>query len=119
MLTRCVFVTIPSLLFVWPCRPVGISGNIARRSGFGLPVGVVDLELGSGVGDEGDQEPGPFRRAGVLREDVVSTRLLDPVLAWAESSDRFVVELTAHGAVEDVGVDESLAVPVRRRACAR
>jgi hypothetical protein len=41
----------------------------------------------------------------------VSTPLLDPVLAWAECADGFVVELAAHGAFEDVGVDESLAVP--------
>jgi hypothetical protein len=65
------------------CRPL-------RRP---ITEGVVDLELGSGVGDEDDQEPGPFRRAGVLREDVLDARLLNPVLAWVECADRCVVEL--------------------------
>ena len=49
--------------------------------------------------------------------DVVGARLLDPVLALVVRAYGLVVELAAHGAFEDVGVDESLAVPVRRRAC--
>ena len=57
-----------------------------------LPGGV-DLELGSGVGDEDDQEPGPFRRAGRLREDVLGARVLNPVLAWVECAGGCVVEL--------------------------
>lgn len=46
----------------------------------GLRVEVVGLEAVSGVGNEDDEELGPFRLAGVLREDVVGARLLDPVL---------------------------------------
>jgi hypothetical protein len=73
-------------------------------------VRVVDLELVSGVGDEDDEELGRFGRARVLGEDVMRARLLDPTLARAEGSDGLVVDLAAHSALEDVGVDERVKV---------
>lgn len=77
-------------------------------------VGIVDLQLGFGVGDEDDRQPGPLRRAGVLGQDVVGTRFLDPVVALMERGDGLMVELAPDGAFEDVRVDEGVAVPVRQ-----
>jgi hypothetical protein len=75
-------------------------------------VEVVDLGSVSGVGEKMTRSlAGGF--TGVLREHVVGARLLDPALAMVVRDLGLVVERAAHGAFEDVGIDEGLTMSVR------
>src|SRR6185437_13209649 len=78
---------------------------------------IIDLEFGSCVGDEDDQQLRRTCPAGVFREQVVRARALNPVLALVVGTHWLAGELAADSALEHIGVNERRAVPVRRCAC--
>lgn len=74
-----------------------------------------DLEWVPGVGDEYHQQLRRTCSARVFGEYVVGARLLHPVLALVVRAHGFAIRFASHTSGEHVGVDESLAVPVRHR----
>jgi len=71
------------------------------------------LQRIAGVRDEDDEQSRPAGRAQVLGEHVVGPRGLKPTLASAVGPGGRAGQLTADGALQDVGIDESLTMPVR------
>lgn len=78
---------------------------------------IVDLEFVARVGDEDDQQLRRLNPTRIFRRHVVGSWLLDPVLALAVSAHWLVIEFAAHSAVEHVGINEGITVPMRQGSC--